>query len=53
LSFQLSYGDHAAVIVARLAAWIVSDQPARYLIPYINGIIALSGALFFQQIYRP
>jgi O-antigen ligase len=41
------------LIVARRAAGVASDETARYLIAFIYGLIALSCALLFTQLYRP
>ena len=41
------------LIVARRAAGIASDETARYLIAFIYGLIALSCALLFGQLYQP
>ncbi|MFZ1906528.1 MAG: O-antigen ligase family protein [Steroidobacteraceae bacterium] len=41
------------VITARRAAQTASDEAARYLIAFIFGMIALSGALIFAQIFKP
>jgi O-antigen ligase len=41
------------VITARRAAESAPDETARYLIAFIYGIIAISGAIFFTLIFRP
>jgi O-antigen ligase len=41
------------VITARRAAETALDETARYLIAFIYGIIAMSGAIFFTLIFRP
>ncbi len=41
------------VITARRAAETAPDDTARYLIAFIYGIIAISGAIFFTLIFRP
>ena len=41
------------VITARRAAETAPDEAARYLIAFIYGIIAISGAIFFTLIFRP
>lgn len=41
------------VITARRAAETAPDETARYLIAFIYGIIALSGAIFFTLIFKP
>jgi O-antigen ligase len=41
------------VITARRAAETAPDETARYLIAFIYGIIAISGAVFFTLIFRP
>ena len=41
------------VITARRAAETAPDETARYLIAFIYGIIAISGAIFFTLIFRP
>jgi len=41
------------VITARRAADTAPDETARYLIAFIYGIIAISGAIFFTLIFRP
>jgi O-antigen ligase len=41
------------VITARRAAETASDETARYLIAFIYGIIAISGAIFFTLIFKP
>ena len=41
------------VITARRATENASDETGRYLIAFIYGILALSGALFFAQLFRP
>ena len=41
------------VITARRAAEKAPDETARYLIAFIYGIIAISGAIFFTLIFRP
>jgi len=41
------------VITARRAAATAPEETARYLIAFIYGIIAISGAVFFTLIFRP
>jgi O-antigen ligase len=41
------------VITARRAAGTAPDETARYLIAFIYGIIAISGAIFFTLIFKP
>jgi O-antigen ligase len=41
------------VLNALRAAKQASDETARYLIAFVYGIIALSGALFFTQLFHP
>ncbi len=41
------------LITARRAAGTASDELARYLIAFIYGTIALSGAIFFTLIFKP
>lgn len=41
------------LITARLAAEHASEETARYLIAFIYGIVGLSGAVFFSQIFKP
>jgi O-antigen ligase len=41
------------VITARRAAETAPDETARYLIAFIYGIVAISGAVFFTLIFRP
>ena len=41
------------VITARRAAENASDETARYLIAFIYGIVAVSGAVFFGQLFKP
>jgi O-antigen ligase len=41
------------VITARRAAGNAPDETARYLIAFIYGIVAVSGAVFFGQLFKP
>jgi hypothetical protein len=41
------------VLNALRAAKQASDETARYLIAFVYGIIALSGAIFFTQLFHP
>jgi putative inorganic carbon (HCO3(-)) transporter len=41
------------LVTARRAAEQASDETARYLIAFIYGIIGLSGAVFFSQLFKP
>ena len=41
------------LITARRAAEPASEEAARYLIAFIFGMIALSGALIFEQLFKP
>jgi O-antigen ligase len=41
------------VITARRAAENAAPETARYLIAFIYGIVAVSGAIFFSQVFRP
>jgi O-antigen ligase len=41
------------LITARRAAAQASDETARYLIAFIYGIVAVSGAVFFSQLFKP
>jgi O-antigen ligase len=41
------------LITARRAAETASEEAARYLIAFIFGMIALSGALIFEQLFKP
>jgi O-antigen ligase len=41
------------VVTARRAAAIASDETARYLIAFIYGIAAMSGAVFFSRLSKP
>ena len=41
------------VITARRAAENAPDETARYLIAFIYGIVAVSGAVFFGQLFKP
>jgi O-antigen ligase len=41
------------LITARRAAEHASDETARYLIAFIYGIVGLSGAVFFSQLFKP
>ena len=50
-SYLMLIGD--LLITARRAAQTASEEAARYLIAFIFGIIALSGALIFAQIFKP
>ena len=41
------------VITARRAAAHAPDETARYLIAFIYGIVAVSGTIFFGQLFKP
>src|SRR5262249_35944898 len=41
------------LVTAYRAAGIASDETARYLVAFIYGIIALSVAIVFTQLYHP
>jgi O-antigen ligase len=41
------------VVTARSAAENASEETARYLTAFVYGILALSGALFFEQLFEP
>jgi hypothetical protein len=46
-------GSRELVPSALRAAKQASDETARYLIAFVYGIIALSGAIFFTQLFHP
>src|SRR5580658_912789 len=46
-------GCRELVLNALRAAKQSSDETARYLIAFVYGIIALSGAIFFTQLFHP
>ena len=41
------------LITARRAAGVASEETARYLVAFIFGIIGVSGALIFAQLFEP